>query len=107
MQQLESSKFLLQVSNASASIFTKLDYQKNFMLLPHQIKVKENELKVNNEITVNKKKFTVGQVNENDGKNFNSKEQTAGKELLNKFSGQINEPQDPQSKVCQKNSQNW
>lgn len=59
MQKIESNKFLLQVSNLSQSILAKLDYQKNFLLLPHQLKVKENELKAKNEIVNNQKKFSI------------------------------------------------
>lgn len=59
MQKIESNKFLLQVSNLSQSIFAKLDYQKNFLLLPHQIKTKENELEAKNEILNNQKKFSI------------------------------------------------
>ena len=63
MQQLETNKFLLQISSLSQSILAKLEYQRNFLLLPHQIKVKCDE-KAKHEIAINKNKFTIDPVQE-------------------------------------------
>lgn len=103
MQQMESNKFLLQVSNLSQSIFAKLDYQKNFMLVPHQIKVKDsNHVKAKNEIVNNKKKFTIEPNNKKAKNTIEKKSENS----ITKISDRITNPTNNRSKmVC--TSQNW
>lgn len=99
MQQMEANKFLLQVSNLSQSIFAKLDYQKNFMLVPHQIKVKDNNhVKAKNEIVNNKKKFTI-EPNKK-AKNANEKK---SQNPITKISDKITSPTNNRSKMDCKN----
>ncbi len=64
MQQIESNKFLYQISNLSHNIFSKMDYQKNFMLIPQNIRNKQPE-STKKEIALNKKKFSLSQINVN------------------------------------------
>jgi hypothetical protein len=99
MQHFETNKFLLHVSNLSNSIFSKLDYQKNFLLLAKQVNVKEmNQNDTQNEIAINKKTFSLNKIdmNKNISNNKSNKQQ------------QQQQSQQPQSlAISTKYNQNW
>ena len=94
------------MSNLSQSIFAKLDYQKNFMLVPTQIKVKDNDLKAKNEINNNKKKFTEPnkKSKEKNPKEKNPKEKS--EPIIKIISDNIsNKPKNRSANEC--TNQNW